>query len=422
MTSGAGSFSFRPPLNSPALIGFAQHVFLPLFFRRHMKVEAVDVDPEALDRLRALQGQRAVLCPNHPTWQDAAIMFHLSKLLRTNFNFVAARESFNMPFRGWLMQRLGCYSIVRGTADRDAFRMTRQLLAEGKRWLVLFPEGETYGQNDTVMPFRPGIAQLVFWGLEDLDKQGGLQPVYLVPVAINYLYSHDMRREIEGALVRLDERLGLPPVDNAGGLGRDEIYARLLRIGDAVVGVVEKTYGIRPAAGSSLNDRIQDFKETIVARVANDLGISLGEDQPLIDRIRKLIRAMDQILAEDATGSEYEQEAYRLRQESLRSHYGELRRVMRFVATYEGYVRETMTAERFLEVIRLLECEVFGEPNRYGPVRVLVRTGDPINVADHWPAYRENKREAIAEVIGKLETSVQSLLSELMQQRHRLPA
>ena len=385
-----------------------------------MKVEEVDVDPDTLDLLGTLQGRRAVLCPNHPTWEDAAIVFHLSKLLHTDFNYVAARETFNLRPRGWLMQRLGCYSIVRGTADRDAFRMTRQIIAEGRRWLVLFPEGETYGQNDTVMPFRPGIAQLVFWGLEDIEKQGPLQPVHLVPIAINYLYPRDMRPTIEGALTRLEERLGLLPAGKTGEGTREDPYNRLLKIGDAVVSVVEKTYGIRPAASASLNDRIQTVKGTIVARVANDLGITLGDDQPLIGRIRRLLHAMDQILAEDASGSEYEQEAYRLRQESLRSHYGELRRVMRFVATYEGYVRETMTSERFLEIIRLLEAEVFGKPAPYGPVKVLVRAGDPINVADHWPDYRRNKREAIGEVIGRLERSVQSLLSDLMRHRHPL--
>jgi len=157
-----------------------------------------------------------------------------------------------------------------------------------------------------------------------------------------------------------------------------------------------------------------------VARVARDLGVALPVDQPLIDRIRRLLLTMDQILAEEPAGSDYEQQVHRRRQESLRLLYIELRVVLRFVATYEGYVRETMTAERFLEVIRLLEFEVFGAPRRYGPTVARLEFGDPIDASAYWTQYRHDKRETLGRVMGRLESAVQSLLGQLTHDRHPL--
>ena len=422
MSQAAGRLSFRPPRNNRLMIAVARRLVAPLVLRWARDVREVRVAPASLARLQELRSQRVVLCPNHPGWEDGTLMFYLSGLVGKEFNFLAARETFSLPGRGCLMQRLGCYSIVRGTADRDAFRTTRRILAEGRRWLVLFPEGETYGQNDMVMPFRPGIAQLVFWALEDLDRQGGLAPIQLVPVAINYLYPREMAQVIDRALARIERRLGLGPAAAAARIAPGELYTRLLRAGDAVLSVAEKEYGARPTPGAAFGDRLAAFKEQIVARVARDLGVSLADDQPLIDRIRRLFLTMDQILAEEPAGSEYEQQVHRRRQESLRPLYVELRVVLRFVATYEGYVRETMTAERFLEVIRLLEFEVFGKSRRYGPTIARLEFGAPVDASAFWPQYRENKRATLGLVMHGLETAVQTLLAELMRDRHPVGA
>ena len=54
---------------------------------------------------------------------------------------------------------------------RHSFQKTRQILAEGNRWLVIFPEGQTVWQNDTVMPFQPGVVQLAFKACETVFEK-----------------------------------------------------------------------------------------------------------------------------------------------------------------------------------------------------------------------------------------------------------
>ena len=90
---------------------------------------------------------------------------------------MCARETFDrkiagLKLRGFVMTRLGVYSVVRGAVDRDSFRMTRETLAKGARKLVIFGEGEISHQNETIMPFESGIVQFGLWALNDMEKAG----------------------------------------------------------------------------------------------------------------------------------------------------------------------------------------------------------------------------------------------------------
>ena len=93
-------------------------------------------------------------------------MFLLSREIDATFNYMTASEIFlEGRFRAWksfLIQRLGGYSVIRGSVDRDAFRTTRQLLQAGERPIVIFAEGGLTRQNDTVTPFESGVVNSVF--------------------------------------------------------------------------------------------------------------------------------------------------------------------------------------------------------------------------------------------------------------------
>ncbi|MFQ5794343.1 MAG: 1-acyl-sn-glycerol-3-phosphate acyltransferase [Candidatus Bipolaricaulia bacterium] len=408
-------FTFRPPKNNRLLIRLTKRL-LPLIMRRSRKVVEVEVSEEDLERLRELEGQRVILTPNHSAGTEPLILFHLSKLLDQEFNYLAAKEVFEHPFPwGWLMQRLGVYSIVRGTVDRDCCRATCQLLKEGKRWLVIFPEGDICWQNDTVMPFQQGVAQFGFWTCADLVKQGELPPLYFVPIAIKYVYLRDMRPEIERSLKRLENKL-LSKVSKSASPSPSQPltrYARLRRIGEAVVIANEKKFSVRPPQDADLNDRIQHVREVILSRVEEVLGVFTRPEQPMLWRIRDLFNAFDRINYGESEGPEYERELYEDRQQEAQTFYDDLVRVLHFVAIYDGYVRETMTAERFLDVLGRIEVEVFKKRRVWGPRKAVMKIGKPLNLGDYFPHYQTDKRGALQQVTTSLESSVQQMLDEM---------
>ena len=401
-------FTFRPPKNNRLLIGLAKGV-LPLVLRLALKIVKVEVTEADLRRLRDLKRLRVVLTPSHGAAVEPYILFHLSKLLCQEFNYVAAKEGFERrPALGLLIQRLGAFSIVRGTADRKSFRMTQKILVEGKRWLVIFPEGEVSGQNDTLMPFQQGVAQFAFWACEDLAKRGEVPPLYFVPMAIKLVYLRDMDPTIDRSLQKLERRLFI--TRNPQSLS---LYDRLRRVGEAVLSAIEKKYNVRPGKDTDLNQRVQHMKELIVSRIETELGVSSRPEQPLLDRIRFLFNMVDRIVLSDPQGSEYEQQLPERRQKQAQGLYEDLWQVLRFIAVHDGYVRESPTAERFLDLLGMLEWEVFERRPIWGPRKTIVKIGEPLNVAAHFPRYQADKRGALEEVAMSLESSVLQMLAEL---------
>jgi hypothetical protein len=71
---------------------------------------------------------------------------------------------------GWLLSQLGGTSIRRGKLDLMGLRSARDLFANGQFPIAAAPEGATNGHNEIVSPLEPGIAQLGFWCVEDLQK------------------------------------------------------------------------------------------------------------------------------------------------------------------------------------------------------------------------------------------------------------
>jgi len=398
-------FDFKPPRDNRFVLHL-MYCLLPIASRVVLDIVEIKVDSDSLDRLRRLKTSRAALLPNHPTDKDSVIMFHLAKLLGERFTFLAARELFDLAPVSWLLQRCGVYSVMRGMNDRKSFKTTVALLAEGKRKLVIFPEGLTCWQNDTVMPFQEGVPLFGFWALENLKERTTLEPLYLVPVAIKYAYVRDMRRVIDRSLGRLERKLGLKPT------GRT-LYVRLREIGEAVVTSAEKEYGVRGSPSRDLDLRIQGMKDLLVTRIATTLGVTFKTEQNLPARIRTLVNSLNEIMHQDAQGSEYLLELHRKRRAEVEHFFDDLSRVLHFVGTYDGYVKETMTAERFLDVIGQLEMEVFNKRTHHGPVRVHVSVGEPMDLTQRFGEYQKDKRGVLSSVTSALEESVKHMLADL---------
>ena len=137
MRASPKPFTFYPPQTSPFWVRLAK-MGIRRAIRRQLRVTQIEISDDDLDRLRNLKGERCLLTPSHSGGFEPHIILYLSKLVDDIFQYVAAIEVFEQArLNRWLMPRLGVYSIIRGAVDRPSFNMTRQILAEGKRWLVI---------------------------------------------------------------------------------------------------------------------------------------------------------------------------------------------------------------------------------------------------------------------------------------------
>jgi hypothetical protein len=425
---------FLPPRTSRPLIG-AFRWALPAILRSQ-ELTTVECAAEDLERLRALAGERVAIFPNHPTALDSAILFHLSGRVDQTFHFVAAREVFDYAGGawGWLIQRLGTYSILRGTPDRAAFKMTRELLGRPGMKLVIFPEGETYSQNDSLLPFHNGITQLLFWVQEDLARAGGGESVYVLPVAVKYRFIGDVGPALLRSLARLEAALGLtedsrdpgPLAAASPDVPAGDLYPRIRRIGASVVARLEQEYGLVPDRGASLAQRMLCLKGAIVDRVAGALHVQ-PRGKTLPDRMRFLVNSLYQVTDEEPeAASSYDQRLWDDRRERVRPLMADLDRLANWIAVYDGYVAARPSVERMADLLVRLEIEVLGPPppgvpggwtrgkrRLVGKRRGLLRIGTPFSLAEHYSEYKTDKRGKVAELTRRFESEVQSLLDSM---------
>ena len=401
---------FKPPKPNTIAIQIAK-ALMPLISRLYLNGLTLVVDSESITRLKTTDGHPTVLAPNHAAHADPAVMFLLSKRRSQQYYYMTARETYNKwKFKGLcglLLQWLGAYSIVRGTADRNAFRTTREILTRGDAPIVIFGEGEISRQNDTVMRFERGVTQLCFWALDDMQKAGISKPLYIVPIGIKYHYPQDMWTAIDVALTRLEHAI-LPPVERTS----IERYERLRRIGIAVLRTLAAEYQYKIDETVPINEHIQKLKEQILSHAEQIMGIHTEAD--VLTRVRALKNLVDAEVYKDVEQmTEYEQKIHEELLHKFQQFYPDLERLINFIAISDGYVAKAPSQERFLEVIIRLEREVFGTAKMRGPRVASLRVGEPKNLRDCYDTYKAQKRETVEQITLELETAVQTLVTDI---------
>jgi len=220
-----------------------------------------------------------------------------------------------------------------------------------------------------------------------------------VPIAIRYQYTRPMRKQVIGAIERLEEYLKIDTPD-----GDD--YERLRTIGAHVVAGYESAYGVRPDKDATLNDRIQHMKNLWVDRSAKAVGIEDNPELPLGDRVRTIINALDRINVTKESASDFEKTTFLRRQRETEPLYKDLERAMRFLATATGYVAEDKSDQRFLEVISQIEEELFGYSPVRGPRKAIVTIGEPIDISQD-----EADKDAVHVTTVTVENAIRKMLS-----------
>lgn len=409
---------FRPPKDSQLIISLCK-AFTPVILKLGLGDPAIKISEEDIKKFQQLKGKKALVCPNHSNRRDPEVMFAFSKAVGEDFNFIAAREVFDWRhgLNGWFLQKMGVYSVVRGAVDRDSFKMTRNILANGKKKLVLFPEGEISRQNDTLLALESGAAQLSFWALNDILKKDPQGTLHIVPMAMKYIFTTDISSAIRASLITIEESLDLQPTDIS-------IRVRIRNIAEKLLSALEKEYRHEPESkNGNMNDRVVSLRRAILNRVAEQLDVKLDENKRELENVRVLRNKIDDYIYDEKnnTQSDYEKKVHHDYAERSKALYVDIDRVVNFIAIYDGYLSEHMTQERCADIVGRMEKEVLGKYETYkGPRRVTVKVGEPINLVDYSDAYKSNKKEAVSQVTENIFNQISSMLNQIEDSREAI--
>ncbi len=399
---------FIEPRPNPFLIGLAK-LFLPLVL--HQQQLKVIASARSVSLIKRYANLNAVIVANHSDRCDSLAVAALSKHSGQDFHFLAAREVFdkNGGIIGWIMQRCGVYSVIRGEPeDLDSKTETIALIVEAERPLIEFPEGDVTG-TDGIAPLKADGIQNMFEAQRILMETDYIpKSVTVLPIAIYYSMSNDAVYALDERIRNMDEKLGLH-------YQMSSIQVRILRLVSTVVDQLECTFGTL-APTSHLNARLRHIIRHVVTTIGHLHGFksadatSMSESQMLYS-VRALVRRLksqpwaDNVFAQKLLGNNADKSE-------------ELLGPMQDLAILENSLRQDefdpLLAFRLVERLELI---INGKVSPKGMRTAVIDAGEPIRLIDYWTEFEESPERAIDLVAHKIKMSIKETRMNLME-RH----
>jgi 1-acyl-sn-glycerol-3-phosphate acyltransferase len=456
ITKAQPALKFIAPAFNPIVFRLVSLV-LPFWTKFPLKIKRIDT--VNIDRLVQLYDGfqhkqiRLILAFRHPSTDDGFVMMQLlsqalpraahhqqRKLVippHAHFIYDRGVPIWAGKLVSWLFPKMGATPIHRGKLDRVGLKSIRNLLWQGQLPLAIAPEGATNGHNELISPLEPGVIQMGFWCIEDLQAAGQAQEVWILPIGIQYHYQNPPWAAIDRLLQELEQDCGLAALPGELAAVR---YHRLYRLGEYVLNVMEDFYRrcyrqsfpvteisnqpAPPLSAAEFTARLQTLLDRALQVAEQYFGIPAKGN--VIDRCRKLEQAgWDCIYREDINNpgklSPLERGlADRIAAEaSLRMWH--MRLVEGFVSVTGSYVSTVPSPERFAEtslivwdVIHKIKGDQANHhrPN-LGDRQATVTMGEPISVSAHWPAYsssRSQAKQTVAALTEQLQDALQATI------------
>jgi len=360
-------YEFVPPHKGGLLPRMLGNLLLPRILDRSFGITSAHVEGQEKIREAQRAGHGILITPNHPHAADPLTLFHLSQATGSLFYVMASWHLFmEGAIQRFLIRTMGAFSIYREGIDRSSLQFAMEVLENGDRPLVIFPEGAVTRTNDLLSPLMEGVSTIARGAARKRAKADGGK-VLLFPLALRYRLETSVEEAIETALQEMEERLswkpqnqlpmlervrkvarallGLKEIEFLGEVQSGDLFERSARLIDHLLHPLEEEWLGGPQDGDVVK-RGKDLRSTILK------GMVSGKDdidEEERDRRWKQFRALE--LAQK-------------------------------ISLYpRGYLSENAPADRFLETVERLEEDFIGKARRYAPRSVTLTVCDPLEVS-----------------------------------------
>ncbi len=336
---------------------------------------------------------------------------------------------------GWMLSRFGGVSLHRGKRpDWQALRTARDLVANGDFPFAVAPEGATNGHSELIGPLEPGVAQLGFWCVEDLQKADRTEAVWILPIGIQYRYIDQPWPRLDQLMTELETTIGLTP-QPISTTDPQQFYDRLLKIGETLLAKLEQFYQQfypsalpdRPIAANSPNAEINQRLQTLIDRALQvaESYFNVASSGTTVDRCRRLeeaswtfIHRSDLAPRESLSVLDRGLADWVAQEASLRIIH--MRLAESFVAVTDAYVAEKPSFDRLAETTLLMfdaMARIRGDklPQRpkLGLREARVTVTEPISISDRFDSYKRDRRSS-KQAIDDVTEDIRRALADCM--------
>ncbi|MCU0960428.1 MAG: 1-acyl-sn-glycerol-3-phosphate acyltransferase [Pirellulaceae bacterium] len=375
--------------------------FLQLFTRRHLRryYGIVAVRCQGLERLRdsLVAGHGILLTPNHCRPCDPHVVGEMCRQAGAAPLIMASWHLFLQGrWRAFLLRRMGAFSIYREGMDRQALQTAVQVLTQGKRPLIIFPEGVISRTNDRLVALMEGTSFVARSAAKKRAEASRTGQMVVHPVAIRYFFHGDLERTIHAVLDDIERRLSWQPQTGC------DLYDRIYKVGEALLCLKEMEY-LGQAQSGPVFERLQRLIDHVLVPLEQEW-LQGHREKTVVARVKKLRIA---ILPDMVQGSITNQERER-RWRQLADMY-----LVQQMSHYPAdYIKSQPTPERILETVERFEEDLTDVCRIHAPMTAKVQVGEAIPVS---PA--RDRRDTEDSLMAAVEASLRSMLQELATAR-----
>lgn len=350
------------------------------------------------------EGHGIVIAPNHCRMADALVLQTLSRKLNQPFFVMASSHLFRgSRLMKWVLRRMGAFSVYREGVDRQAVEAAIDILVNGQRPLVLFPEGALSQANDRLNALMEGVSFIARTAARKISKASGTErQVYVAPIAIRYLFQGDLKSTVAPMLSDIERRLSWRPNNDM------PIVDRIYKLGTALLGLKEIEYIGQPNGGE-IAERLEKLIDAMLRPMEEEWLNGRTEDSA-INRVKELRKAIVPAMIEDVEGNVDSP----LAKTELDRRWRQLQdmELAQALSLFpERYVASHQSVDRILETVERIAENLTGEAQAHPPMKAIIEVGHPFPVAA-----RRDRSAKTDPVLQELECRLTAMLDDLSKE------
>lgn len=395
-------YTFVPPYTSTIWSSLFLKTGVHRYFLRRSE-GVIEHEIRELDHLRQSvdAGHSILLTPNHPRTADPLAMGYLAEALPCHLYAMASWHLFNQEWlTRWAIRRMGGFSVNREGVDRQSISTAVDLLAEGKRPLVIFPEGATGRTNDSLRAMLDGVAFIARAAAKKAQKQSTNKKVVIHPVAIKYRFQGDIQKVADQVLSDIEKRLTWRPHSEL------PILTRIAKVGLALLALKEQEF-LGDVQTGSLAERLDRLINHLLHPIESEW-LSAPQFGSVVPRVRN-IRV--KILPEMVQGQVAPEERKR-RWRQLEDIY-----LAQQLSCYPpDYLASYPSVDRVLETLERFEEDLTDKCRLHGQLKVILQVAPAIEVSPE-----RSKGMPSDPLMQQIQVALESRLSKLALESPRIP-
>ncbi len=387
-------YKFVPPSRSnwwPRFVG----LFLNRYLRRSFAIHSVECREVQRIRDSIAQGNGVLMAPNHCRMSDPLVLGVLSKHMGSHLHAMASWHLFKQDwFSALITRKIGGFSVYREGLDRQAIDTAVNILVEGQRPLVVFPEGAISRHNDQLMPLMDGISFIGRTAAKRREKAGSTAGVVVHPIAIRYFFRGDLEATVLPVLDEIESHFAWYPQ-------RDKpIILRLRQIGQALLSLKEVEY-LGAARAGEFEERVESLIADVLTRIEGKWDLK-DTGEGVVSRVKNIRSAILPGMIENNISEEERQERWR---QLAAAYY--VQQISHYPPHYVSRQQPNIV-EHILETVERFEEDFTDHATTHGPLHAVIQVGEAIPVSSKRARGEEGDpvmngiREQLTGMLGKL--------------------